>query len=97
MDTLRREAGGATVLVATSSDADDELLERLDDARRGGARLLALHPGAGRLDDLADDCLALPDPHLMSSVDSFETAVHILGAAPSLPAPRRRLLGGGRG
>ena len=96
LEALRREVRGATVLVATPSDADEQLLERLDDARRSGATLLALHPGAGPLDDLAHACLALPDRNLMSRGDGFETAVHMLGATPappwSVPAPRRRLL-----
>lgn len=91
LEALHRDVRGATVLVATPSAADADLLERLDDARRGGATLLALHPGAGPLDELAHACLALPDRQLLPGLDGFETAVHVVGAVGPLPAPRRRL------
>jgi hypothetical protein len=91
IDVLHRSARGATVLVATPSDADAGLLERLDDARRGGATLFAMHPGEGPLDELAHLSLALPDPLVLPGDAGFETAVHVLGAADPVPGQRRRL------
>jgi hypothetical protein len=95
LDALRRDARGATVLVATPHDADDDLLERLDDARRGGAQLLAVHPGAGPLEEMAHLSLTLPAPTLLTPADGFETAVHVVGAPP-VPERRRLLLLGRR-
>lgn len=87
IDAVHRAARGTTVLVATSTDADDRLLERLEDARRGGATLFALHPGAGPLDELAHESLALPDARLV--VERFEAASHVVTTA-GLDDDRRR-------
>lgn len=67
---------GTTVLIASPSAADDRLLERLGDARRGGATLFALHPGAGPLDELVHE--SLPLPREMPALEGFETAGHVL-------------------
>jgi hypothetical protein len=85
IDAVHRARRGTTVLVAAPSAADDGLLERVDDARRGGAALFALHPGAGPLDDLVHESLALPS---LSAADSFETASHVVTTAALRP-PRR--------
>ena len=81
LDAVHRAARGSTVLVAAPSTADDALLERLDDARRGGAALFALHAGDRPLEDLAHEALTL-EPGL-------DTATHVLSAGE----PRRRRLG----
>lgn len=79
LDAVHTAARGTTVLVAAPTAPDDDrLLERLDDARRGGATLLALHDGSGPLDGLAHETLLLPQglpPH-----EGFETASHVLTA-----------------
>lgn len=86
LDAVQLAGRGSTVLVAAPTEADDErLLERLDDARRGGATLLALHPGAGPLDALAHE--SLPLPPLLSALEGFETASH---AVTSLTGDVRR-------
>lgn len=90
IDAVHRAARGTTVLVATPTDADARLLERLDDARRGGATLFALHPGSGPLDELAHQSLALPDTSLV--VERFETASHVVTSAGLDDARRRRWL-----
>ena len=77
LDAVHRAGRGSTVLVAAPTQADDDrLLERLADARRGGATLFALHPGAGPLDDLAHEALGLPQ--LLPAPAGFETASHVV-------------------
>jgi hypothetical protein len=89
LDAVHRAGTGSTVLVAAPSPVDDALLERLQDARRGGATLLALHPRAAALDELAHESLALP-AGLMTATEGFDAASHIVsaGAAGDL-RPRR--------
>jgi hypothetical protein len=89
IDAVHRASRGTTVLIATPAAAGDRLLERVEDARRGGATVFALHPGLGALDELAHESLALPDPSLV--VERFETASHGL-TSPDLEARRRRWL-----
>lgn len=89
MDAVHTAGRGTTVLVASPTAADDRLLERLDDARRGGATLFALHPGAGPLDELAHESLPLPLPRVMPALAGFETASHVLTTATDV---RRRSL-----
>jgi len=90
LDAVHRAGRGTTVLVAAPTvptAADDRLLERLDDARRGGATLFALHPGGGSLDDLVHE--SLPLPRVMPALEGFETAGHVVSGDLSV---RRRSL-----
>lgn len=87
VDVLHAARRGTTVLVASPGAADDRLLERLDDARRGGATLFALHPGHGPLDALAH--ASLPLPPVLAARDGFETASHVITAVADV---RRRAL-----
>lgn len=91
LDAVHSAARGTTVLVAAPTAAgDDRLLERLDDARRGGATLFALSGGCGPLDELAHE--SLPLPRGMSPLEGFETATHVLatGADARRGGLRRR-------
>ena len=89
LDAVHRAGRGTTVLVAAPTRAeDDRLLERLADARRGGATLFALHPGRGDLDELAHEALALPQ--LLPALEGFETASHVLTSVAA-DVPRRGL------
>lgn len=81
LDALHRSARGASVLVAAPG-ADDRLLERLDDARRAGATLFALHEGIPALTALAHESLLLPA--VGTPDEGWQTATHVLAA----PAPR---------
>jgi len=90
ISAVNTAARGATVLVATPSTADEHLLERLDDARRGGAALFALHPGASPLDDLVHESLSLPTVGGMGLAEGWETANHVVSAVSD--PPRRRSL-----
>lgn len=87
LEAVHEAARGTTVLVASPSAADERLLERLDDARRGGATVFALHPGAGPLDDLAHESLTLP--RVMPALEGFETASHVVTTVTDV---RRRSL-----
>lgn len=91
LDAVHRAARGTTLLVASPTAADDRLLERLDDARRGGATLFALHPGSVPLDELVHE--SLPLPRVLPAGEAFEVASHVLTVGGdlrrSLPWRRR--------
>ncbi|MET9912900.1 hypothetical protein ABZZ74_40045 [Streptomyces sp. NPDC006476] len=83
---------GETLLLVSPSCPDVPLLERVHDARRAGATVLALGGGEGELESMAHESLAVPDG---SELD-LDTVQHLVSAAAgenSLPAPRvhRRL------
>ncbi|GAB7183502.1 hypothetical protein ATKI12_3333 [Kitasatospora sp. Ki12] len=87
---LRRltDAGrGATVLVVAPEAADTPLLERVHDARRHGATVLAVDGAAapGDLGGLAHERLAVGT----AAEEPFDLAQHLLSAAAAHPAPRR--------
>ncbi|AVH59101.1 MULTISPECIES: hypothetical protein [Streptomyces] len=80
---------GETLLVVSSASPGDALLERVHDARRAGATVLALSAGDRELGALAHEALAVPaDPEL-----DLDTVQHLVSAAAgenALPAPRGR-------
>ncbi|MFE6054801.1 hypothetical protein ACFQ6N_28950 [Kitasatospora sp. NPDC056446] len=93
---LRRLAGagrGATVLVVAPGAAGAPLLERVRDARRQGATVLALDgaadAGAGDLGALAHERLAVGT----AAEEPFDLAQHLVSAAAGEPAGRRSALG----
>lgn len=90
VDAVHRAERGTTILVAAASAADEHLLERLHDARRGGAALFALHPGAGPLDELVHASLALPTSGVGSAAEGFETATHVVSTVAADEPQRRR-------
>ncbi|MFF7310884.1 hypothetical protein [Streptomyces sp. NPDC008137] len=80
---------GETLLVVSPDGPAAPLLERVSDARRAGATVLALGPGQGELPSLAHEALAVPDG---SELD-LATVQHLVSAAAgenALPAPRGR-------
>ncbi|MFC5664379.1 hypothetical protein ACFP3U_15470 [Kitasatospora misakiensis] len=99
---LRRltEAGrGSTVLVVAPAAAGEPLLERVHDARRHGATVLALDgatPDApGELADLAD-LAGLAHRRLAVGTaedEPFDLAQHLVSAAAGEPPARRSTLG----
>jgi hypothetical protein len=80
---------GETLCVVSPEAAPPPLLERVHDARRGGATILALDAGDPELDDLAHEYLAVA-PGLAPV--SFDAAQHLVSAAAGeLPGMRAGL------
>ncbi|MFI9765787.1 hypothetical protein ACIHJG_02815 [Streptomyces sp. NPDC052415] len=83
---------GETLLVVSPQVPGAGLLERVHDARRAGATVLALGAGAGDGDDLATmahESLAVPEA---TDLD-LDTVQHLVSAAAgenSVPSPRAR-------
>ncbi|MEU6812375.1 hypothetical protein ABZ920_26050 [Streptomyces sp. NPDC046831] len=80
---------GETLLVVAPDTAGDTLLERVHDARRAGATVLALGSGEADLAALAHESLAVPDG---SELD-LDTVQHLVSAAAgenAVPSPRSR-------
>lgn len=60
VDSMRRASSGQTVLVINPSGAaNDELLERVADAKRRGSRIMTLHRGDTDLLDLSHETLSI--------------------------------------
>ncbi|OPG10337.1 hypothetical protein B1R27_03020 [Streptomyces sp. GKU 895] len=78
---------GETLLVVAPEEPDAPLLERVHDARRAGATVLALGPGEGGLAAMAHESLPVP-----AGTDlDLDTVQHLVSAAAgenALPAPR---------
>jgi hypothetical protein len=83
---------GETLFVVAEDTAPVPLLERVNDARRVGATILALDSGDPELDALAHEALAVPGTGLMS----FDATQHLVSAAAGdrdgASAPRGRNL-----
>ncbi|MGP4051069.1 hypothetical protein [Streptomyces sp. 2A115] len=80
---------GETLLVVAPDAPGAPLLERVHDARRAGATVLALDSGNRELHAMAHEALAVPaEPDL-----DLDTVQHLVSAAAgenALPAPRGR-------
>ncbi|GAA2351439.1 hypothetical protein [Streptomyces violaceusniger] len=86
---LERAGRGETLLVVAPGDPGSGLLERVNDARRGGATVLALDGGGAELHALAHDALSAPEGGELD----LDTLQHLVSAAAgenSLPRPGRR-------
>ena len=68
---------GDSLVVVSPQAAPDRLLERVSDARRGGATILALDRGDGRLAEVAHEALTVAP----SAPLSFDAAQHLVSAA----------------
>ncbi|SEL16765.1 hypothetical protein [Nonomuraea pusilla] len=95
LERIERAARGETLFVVAERQAPAPLLERVDDARRTGATVLALEGGDAELAGLAHDAIAVPPRGLVT----FDGAQHLVSAAageveqrPTLRARLARLL-----
>ncbi|MFF3325909.1 hypothetical protein [Streptomyces sp. NPDC002889] len=83
---------GETLLVVAPEPPGSGLLERVHDARRAGATVLALDGGDPEVQGLAHETLTVP---VGTGADiDFDTVQHLVSAAAgenSLPAPRGRV------
>ncbi|MCK2220554.1 hypothetical protein MF672_043145 [Actinomadura sp. ATCC 31491] len=77
LDRLERAARGETLFVLAEQRAPVPLLERVDDARRTGATILALEGGDRELAGLAHDALEVP----RDGVVTFDGVQHLVSAA----------------
>ena len=82
---------GEALLVVAQRDPADALLERVDDARHRGARILTLDQSAAQLRGLAHETLTVPDE---PGPLNFDTAQHLVSLAA---ASRDAAAGGLRG
>jgi len=78
LDRLAAARRGETLFVVTPGTAPAPLLERVSDARRTGATVLALTQGDRELDGLAHETLTVPDGICPVS---FTMAQHLVSAA----------------
>lgn len=83
---LEEARRGETLFVVSPDAAPVPLLERVHDARKVGATILALDAGDPELDDMAHEYLAVA-PGLAPV--SFDAAQHLVSAAAGEPAPGR--------
>ncbi|MFC4585042.1 hypothetical protein [Sphaerisporangium corydalis] len=90
LERIEAARRGETLFVVTEEKAPVPLLERVDDARRTGATILALDGGDPELEGLAHDALAVPAE---DGLFTFDTAQHLVSmAAGELPRSANRLL-----
>jgi hypothetical protein len=78
---------GDSLVVVSPQAAPDRLLERVCDARKGGATILALDRGDGRLADVAHEALTVA----ATAPLTFDAAQHLVSAAAGnrIEQPRR--------
>ena len=79
LERLERARRGETLFVVTPDTAPSPLLERVSDARRVGATILALNQGDPELNGLAHETLTV-QPGTASPM-SFTMAQHLVSAA----------------
>jgi len=75
---LEQAKRGESLLVVSPETAPDPLLERVHDARRGGATVLALDRGDPRLEGIAHEALVV---EANAAPLSFDAAQHLVSAA----------------
>ena len=88
---LERARRGESLLVVTPEAAPDPLLERVHDARRGGATVLSLDGGDPHLAELAHEALVV-EPQ--TAPLTFDVAEHLVSAAAG-DQPQREARDGG--
>jgi hypothetical protein len=81
LERIEAAQRGETVFVVTANDAPPPLLERVSDARRVGATVLALDQGDRELEALAHDAFTPPATATAAAPVSFELAQHLVSAA----------------
>ncbi|RJL32550.1 hypothetical protein [Bailinhaonella thermotolerans] len=88
LDRLEEARRGETLFVVAETKSPDPLLERVHDARRTGATILALDGGDPELEDLAHDALRVaPGESLLT----FDGAQHLVSRAAGEEARRPTL------
>jgi hypothetical protein len=83
---LEQAGRGEALLVVSPQAAPGPLLERVSDARRSGATILALDRGDRELDSLAHEAMAVEQAAPLS----FDAAQHLVSAAAGEPTGQAR-------
>jgi hypothetical protein len=78
LERIEAAGRGESLLVVIPQAAPDPLLERVQDARRGGATILALGQGDRPLEEMAHETLVVSP---QEAPLSFEAAQHLVSAA----------------
>jgi hypothetical protein len=86
LERLEAARRGETLFVVAEEDAPAPLLERVDDARRTGAMILAMEGGDRELRGLAHEALTVPPGDALLS---FDGAQHLVSAAAGQEPTRR--------
>ena len=89
LSRIEHAARGETLVVVAPDEAPDPLLERLADARKVGATILAIDGGDEQLEDLAHDALTVPGDGLARTESglvvpvsaSFEVVQHLVSSS----------------
>ena len=89
LDRISAAERGEAVLIVCADDPDSLVLERVDDARRHGARILTLGQRTPLADGLAHETLRVPD---IPEAPSFDGAQHLVSSAAVELRPRGLLL-----
>ncbi|WP_189859574.1 hypothetical protein [Streptomyces poonensis] len=89
LDRVAAARRGETLLVVSPAAPGEALLERVHDARRAGATVLALGSGDRDLGTAAHESLTVP-PDAGPDLDTVQHLVSAAAGENSLPAPRGR-------
>ena len=87
LERLESAGRGETLFVVAEDEAPVPLLERVDDARRTGAVIMALEGGDRELRGLAHEALTVPPDE---GLVTFDGAQHLVSAAAGDTAARSR-------
>jgi len=90
MARLEHARRGETVFVVSEEDAPDPLLERVADARKIGATVLAIEAGDVQLQGLAHESLTIVTADLVVPELSFESIQHLVSLAAGEAGPGSR-------
>jgi hypothetical protein len=86
LERISSAGRGQALFVVSSQAAPPALLERVHDARRVGAMILAMDAGDPELDDMAHEAFAVEPGQ---APVSFDAAQHLVSAAAGEPSPSR--------
>jgi hypothetical protein len=89
-ERLAQSGRGEALLVVAAVDPHEELLERIDGARRKGTRILALAQTAPELRGIAHESLIVPEPTRIDDPGllTFDTAQHLVSLASTAQGGR---------
>jgi hypothetical protein len=88
LDRLDDARRGESLLVVSPQAAPDPLLERISDARKGGAVILTIDRGDQRLEELAHEALAVEPAAPLT----FDAVQHLVSAAAGERAAQNKSL-----